>query len=153
MVRGTRDGDICVRSTVQVLGRSGVDQEPTGAHERLLWNLGRAVDDVEPTFNLYKAGRRYRGLVRVRAPSFPARLSPSTAVHVANLTIQAIREARAQWAHVERIDVFLGGPAGLAVLLGQLFNTLPPIQTFDLVHTGGAGSYEESALIKPGLAA
>lgn len=112
-----------------------------------------ASDDVEPTFNLYKAGRRYRGLVRVRAPSFPARLTPSTAVHVANLTIQAIREARAQWAHVERIDVFLGGPAGLAVLLGQLFNTLPPIQTFDLVHTGSAGSYEESAVIKPGLAA
>jgi hypothetical protein len=45
----------------------------------------------------------------------------------------------------------MSGPAGLAVLIGQLLNTLPPVQTFDLVHTAGAGTYEEAVLIKPGL--
>lgn len=37
-----RDGDICVRSTVQILGRTGIDGEPTDAGHRLRWNVQRA---------------------------------------------------------------------------------------------------------------
>lgn len=108
-------------------------------------------DDVENAFNHFKVGRRYRGFVRVRAPQTPARLTPGEAVEVAHKTIKAVRAARAKWAPVDRIDLFMSCPAGLAVLLGQLLNTLPPVQTFDFVHRDGVGTYQEAALLLPGL--
>ncbi len=42
-----RDGDICLDTTVRVLGRHGYDTEPYGAHERLRWRFQRAIDWLE----------------------------------------------------------------------------------------------------------
>ncbi len=109
-------------------------------------------DAVESAFNLFKSGRGYRGFVRISPSTLPATLDPGTGLDVARQTIEAIRAARREWPQLQRIDMFLSGPAGLAVLIGQLTNTLPPIQTFELVYPSGAGTYQEAALIKPRLA-
>lgn len=42
-----RDGDICLDTTVRVLGRHGHDTEPHGVHERLRWRFQRAIDWLE----------------------------------------------------------------------------------------------------------
>lgn len=39
-----RTGDICLDTTVRVLGRNGGDREPAGVHERLAWRFRRALD-------------------------------------------------------------------------------------------------------------
>lgn len=39
-----RSGDICLDTTVSVLGRNGHDREPAGVHERLAWRFQRALD-------------------------------------------------------------------------------------------------------------
>ena len=39
-----RDGDICLDSSVHVLGRHGHDPEPFDADLRLRWRIGRALD-------------------------------------------------------------------------------------------------------------
>lgn len=93
--------------------------------------LVSVADDVEPAFNATKAGRRYRGILHLRSPQFPARLDASSAVDLAHVTCNAMRQARRDWPDISRIDLFLSGPAGLAILIGQLTNTLPPIQLFE----------------------
>lgn len=39
-----RNGDICLDTTVRVLGRRGYDTEPYGVHQRLQWRFQRALD-------------------------------------------------------------------------------------------------------------
>ncbi len=39
-----RRGDLCVSTNLQCLGREGYDDEPTGAHQRLHWHVGRALE-------------------------------------------------------------------------------------------------------------
>lgn len=115
--------------------REPSDFETRSQHSRLDGTAAAVLvsiaDDVEPAFNATKAGRNYRGVTHVRPKVFPAHLTAGTAVDVAQLTSAAMRQARRDWPEIERIDLFFSGPAGLAVLLGQLTNTLPPIQTFE----------------------
>lgn len=39
-----RDGDLCLNTSVHVLGRHGYDVEPYGVHQRLRWHFRRALD-------------------------------------------------------------------------------------------------------------
>ena len=40
-------------------------------------------------------------------------------------------------------------PAGLAMLIGQLLNTLGPVQTYEHISTEGVGVYVPSSLLTP----
>lgn len=39
-----RDGDLCLNTSVHILGRHGYDIEPYGVHQRLRWHFRRALD-------------------------------------------------------------------------------------------------------------
>jgi hypothetical protein len=41
----------------------------------------------------------------------------------------------------------VGVPAGLAMLIGQLLNTLGPAQTYEHISTDGVGVYVPAALL------
>lgn len=95
---------------------------------------------------------RFRGALRVHgANEGPFNLS--TAGHATDLaqrlTVQ-IHETRRQWRDIRRIHLFLAGPAGLAMLLGQLANGLGPIQTYEHLPDDAIGRYEPAALVHAG---
>lgn len=71
--------------------------------------------------------------------------SAGEALSAAQQIIEAIRNAR-RTHQPRRIHLFLAAPAGLAVLLGQLANTLGPIQLYE--HREAAGSYVPSVEVR-----
>ena len=56
-------------------------------------------------------------------------VSPSQAVGVANLVVDAARAARSQYQVTGSVHLFMAVPAGLAMLIGQLLNTLGNVRT------------------------
>ena len=46
-----RTGDLCLNTTVRVLGRSGFDTEPFSADRRLMWHAERAIQWLEAASN------------------------------------------------------------------------------------------------------
>lgn len=55
----------------------------------------------------------------------------ATAASLARLISRAVRNALDRYGSLEAVHLFLSGPAGLAVLVGQLTNTWPPLVTYD----------------------
>jgi SMODS-associated and fused to various effectors sensor domain len=94
----------------------------------------------------------FRGYVHLTGPAAaPADLeSPGQAVDAVCRTIEAIKAARVKWRDIRRIHLFIAGPAGFAVLLGQLLNGLGPIQTYEHVPDDAIGHYRRAALLHPG---
>jgi hypothetical protein len=80
-------------------------------------------------------------------PSFDVRLTPGQAVDLAHRVARQLRRARATWPEITRIHLFGAMPAGLAVLIGQLLNTLGPIQTYEHLQTDAHGVYRRAALL------
>jgi SMODS-associated and fused to various effectors sensor domain len=95
---------------------------------------------------------RFRGCVRLRGPEGqPADFAtPGQAADAALRLIEAIGSARRRWRDIRRIHLFIAGPAGFAVLVGQLLNGLGPIQTYEHVQSDAVGSYRRAALLHPG---
>jgi hypothetical protein len=58
--------------------------------------------------------------------------------------------ARRRWRDIRRIHLFIAGPAGLGVLVGQLLNGLGPTQTYEHVPSDGIGHYRRAVLLHPG---
>jgi SMODS-associated and fused to various effectors sensor domain len=56
----------------------------------------------------------------------------------------AIKAARVKWRDIRRIHLFIAGPAGFAVLLGQLLNGLGPIQTYEHLPDDSIGHYRRA---------
>lgn len=56
---------------------------------------------------------------------------------------------RNRLAPVNQIHMFMAGPAGLAVMIGQLSNTLGPMQTYEYITQTGTGVYQPAALLRP----
>ena len=73
--------------------------------------------------------------------------SPGQALDVARKTIAAARCARNEYHIPGRIHLFAAAPAGLAMLLGRLSNTLGPIQTYEHIPSGATGRYHPAALL------
>ncbi|MCK6531237.1 SAVED domain-containing protein [Myxococcota bacterium] len=82
---------------------------------------------------------RFRGVVEVSAPGpYPHDLAtPGEAARLAYTVRDAIRAGRERWRHSGPVHLFMSGPVGLAVLLGQLLNTLETVQTYELVRIAG----------------
>jgi TRAP transporter TAXI family solute receptor len=62
--------------------------------------------------------------------------SGAEAASLARLVRSAIRGALDTYGSLDAVHVFLAGPTGLAMLIGQLGKTLPPIVTYDAPGTG-----------------
>ena len=76
--------------------------------------------------------------------------SPQQAVDVALLVTEAVREARQKYPELRRIHVFAAVPAGLATMIGQLQNTLGPVQTYEHIQADAVGTYKKAALLQDG---
>ncbi len=111
------------------------------------------TESVEPAFAATTGHPPYRAVVEI-GPSdenYPHRIvTPSQAGHLANQIVAAIRSARTTYLSGGTIHIFFAGPVGLAVLIGQLMNTLGRIQTYEHIPDGAVGHYRKAALLHPG---
>jgi hypothetical protein len=64
--------------------------------------------------------------------------------------VAAIKAARTRWRDIRRIHLFIAGPAGFAVLVGQLLHGLGPVQTYEHIPDDAIGNYVPAALLHPG---
>jgi hypothetical protein len=105
--------------------------------------------DVEPAVVATSTVPRFRAVLSAVPVDGSARreLTPGQGTQLARQIVGAIREARGQLRTIERIHLFLAGPAGLAVLLGQLLNAVGPVQTYEHDQTSGVGCYRAAALL------
>jgi hypothetical protein len=101
--------------------------------------LVSVADDVTTAFNASRAALPpFRAIVSVTKTDGasarpPHRLASSgEAVDIAGKVRDAIRSARAQYPPIETVHLFMAVPAGLAMLIGQLLNTLV-VHTYELV--------------------
>ena len=90
----------------------------------------------------------FRAYVHIKSPERQKFLgSPGEALDVAQLTIESAREARHKFGIRGKIHLFMAVPAGLAMLIGQLLNTLGPVQTYEHIQVDAMGSYEPAAVL------
>ena len=73
--------------------------------------------------------------------------TPGQAVDLARRTVEAVRRARGEYAVSGRVHLFMAVPAGLAMLVGQLLNTLGPVQTYEHIPSNPIGIYTPAALL------
>ncbi|HEY2740165.1 MAG TPA: SAVED domain-containing protein [Thermoanaerobaculia bacterium] len=91
----------------------------------------------------------FRAVCRVsKAGKLPhSILSPGQAVDVARTVIESIKEARRDHPEIQRVHLLMAGPAGIALMIGQLLNTLGAVQTYELVGGTAGGHYRPAALL------
>ena len=90
----------------------------------------------------------FRAYVHVKSPEpRPFLESPGEALDVAQLTIEGARAARNMFGIRGRVHLFMAVPAGLAMMVGQLLNTLGPVQTYEHIPVDATGAYEAAAVL------
>ena len=90
----------------------------------------------------------FRAYVHIKSPERQKILrTPGQALDVTQLTMESAREARQEFGIRGRVHLFMAVPAGLAMLIGQLLNTLGPVQTYEHIQTDALGIYERAALL------
>lgn len=70
---------------------------------------------------------------------------PGKAVHLARLVASATREARSRYNIRGDVHLFMALPVGLAVMIGQLLNTLGVVHTYEHIPDGATGYYRPAA--------
>ena len=73
--------------------------------------------------------------------------SAGQAVHLARLIANSARKVREEYRVSGRVHLFIAGPVGLAMLVGQLLNTLGQVQTYEHIPEGALGYYSPAALL------
>jgi hypothetical protein len=114
--------------------------------------LVSVADDVEPVFAAsFPRPYPFRALVRIgrEAGGRCEIKSPGEAADAAFLVRDAIRQARSQIGQVGAVHLFLAVPAGLALMIGQLLNTLEAVQTYEIVDTPEGRRYRPEVLLRP----
>jgi hypothetical protein len=109
---------------------------------------GRSRQRRAPGFGATRTGLpSLRGVVHVHgADKAPFVVTDSAqASAIAHTVAAAIKAARDKWRLTGTTHLFLAGPAGLAFLLGQLSNTLRPIQTYEFDYEDEGGCYPRSS--------
>lgn len=92
-----------------------------------------------------------RATVHVTAHSLPLQIASSgQAATLARMVRDAIRRARREYRATGTVHLFMAVPAGVAVLLGQLLNTLGTIQTYDF-RAGTGPPYTAAATLEPSI--
>jgi hypothetical protein len=95
---------------------------------------------------------RFRGHVCLRGKDggLADLRTPGEATDAVMRLVEAIKTTRHEWRDIRRIHLFLAGPAGFAVLLGQLLNGLGPVQTYEHLQDDAVGRYCRAALLHAG---
>ena len=90
----------------------------------------------------------FRAYVHIKFPERQKFLgSPGEALDVARLTIESAREARHKFGIRGKVHLFMAVPAGVAMLIGQLLNTLGPVQTYEHIQVDATGVYEPAGVL------
>jgi len=94
---------------------------------------------------------RFRAITTVTKEGQPPHdiLTPGQAVDVAYVVVEGIRRARDEYRPIDTIHLFMAVPVGLAMMIGQLLNTLGPVQTYEHIPIDATGCYRKAALINP----
>lgn len=105
--------------------------------------LVSVTEDAEPALAASPDLPSFRAVVHISKPGKPShRLSsPGEAVDLVHQVIAAIKEARRIYRDIQCTHLFLAAPAGLALMLGQLANTLGPLQTYEHLPVDAVGRY------------
>lgn len=93
---------------------------------------------------------RFRACVHVKPQSTPGTAelrSGGEAVDVARHVVEASRNARRAYHVRGRVHLFMAVPVGLAMLVGQLLNTLGQVQTYEHIPDGATGHYVAAGLL------
>jgi hypothetical protein len=112
-------------------------------------------DDVEQAFQETakdpKDAPAFRGIVRVtKAGGIRHELAtPGEALDVAHTVVNAINQARSDLRGIKCVHLFMAVPAGLAMMIGQLLNKIPTVQTYELVSEDGVNRYRQAAQLHP----
>jgi len=64
-------------------------------------------------------------------------LTPEEAASLVHLTIDKMREARAEVQGLKSMHLFIAGPAGFAFMLGTMVATLPPLTAYEFATANG----------------
>jgi hypothetical protein len=114
--------------------------------------LVSVASDVRPAFGASRPDLpEFRGLVLVERPgAYPHDLeTPGRALDVARLVVETLKKARDELQPRGRVHLFLSVPAGLAMMIGQLLNTVGPVQTYEHLALGVVGVYRPAAALTP----
>jgi hypothetical protein len=114
--------------------------------------LVSVADEVEPAFAGYRGMLpRMRAILCVQKPG-ATRNVLEDAGHVSDIAYilrTGIREARQQFRGIHGIHLFMAVPLGLAMMIGQLLNSLGPVQTYERTAEDKAQPYHPAALLRP----
>ena len=91
--------------------------------------------------------RAYVHIKRTDSPLGVVLNTPGQATDLARKTVTAVRKIRTEYRITGRIHLFAAVPAGLAMLVGQLLNTMGPVQTYEHIPTDATGKYMAAALL------
>ena len=90
----------------------------------------------------------FRAYVHVKSAEQQLLLeSAGDALDVAQLTIEGARAARHKFGIRGQVHLFMAVPAGLAMMIGQLLNTLGPVHTYEHIQVDALGMYQPAALL------
>jgi hypothetical protein len=109
-------------------------------------------DNVEPAFTAtFGSPVPFRSIIEVSKPGGLRHevSSPEQAKDISYVVQEAIRQVRAEVRQVSRFHLFMAVPVGLAMLIGQLLNTLGSVQTYQ--HIPDEGQYRPAVLLYPSL--
>lgn len=112
--------------------------------------------NVEPAVKATAGLPAFRAILRIGAADDSGMVdltTPGRATHAARLIGNQLRLARQKYPVVQRIHLFLSGPAGLAMMVGQQLNAVGPVHTYEHNQsTGGVGVYEAAAVLSDPVA-
>lgn len=107
------------------------------------------TDDVKPDVgNTTRDLPDFNTVVEIERTGYHAHMSPEQGVKIANTFQKTIRDELNSRPNIKTIHLFQSSPAGLAFLLGQHTNTLPPIQTYEFDNTHKPRKYKPAMTIK-----
>jgi hypothetical protein len=135
-------------------GDSGFKPKIMGkdANARDIAVLVSIADNAEPLFAAYQKNLPpLRALVQVTKPGpYPHLIrSPGEATDIALAVQDGVRTTRREYGSIGTVHLFMAAPAGIAVLVGQLLNTLGAVQTYEHLSIDGSGCYKPAALLRP----
>ncbi|HTZ68272.1 MAG TPA: SAVED domain-containing protein [Roseiarcus sp.] len=114
--------------------------------------LVSVASDVRPAFGASRPSLpAFRGLVVVERPGpYPHDIeTPGQALDLVRVVIETLKKARDDLQPRGGIHLFLSVPAGVAMMIGQLLNTVGPVQTYEHLTPDAVGIYHPAARLTP----
>jgi len=114
--------------------------------------LVSVASDVRPAFGASRPSLpRFRGLVVIERPGpYPHDVeTPGQALDLARVVIETLKKARDDLQPRGSIHLFLSVPVGVAMMIGQLLNTVGTVQTYEHLTPDAVGIYRPAAALAP----